>query len=342
MPPRLGLPSITPLLCACVGDASAVPAVFSAAADGTVRVATLNVWFDGKLIAGRLPRNALHGRAPLPKHNTIHKEVLQAAEEDHAREAEHIDPTFQPAGLGLSLHLSLYAKWTAADDVAGAVARLDEEVTAQLEPDVARGDGAIITALSAYHYSQKRMVVAATSTGVIAVHLFNGTLMRAFHYTQGHRLARTQVQDGAPVPPPLPPPTFDEPITAVARYGAQIAYAVRGDVHFLNLVRPSRAHAEQRKCEGVRGCGAWCRATAQGVCASPRVPHVTWVVPLLQPGSEIVAMQFDFMRSAYLWVSTASGDLLAYDTRAKMQTASTCKCTCRTRCQLAWWGSRVV
>lgn len=53
-------------------------------------------------------------------------------------------------------------------------------------------------------------------------------------------------------------------------------------------------------------------------------------------------MQFDFMRSAYLWVSTASGDLLAYDTRAKMQTASTCKCTCRTRYQLAWWGSRVV
>lgn len=267
VPPRLGPPSITPLLCACVGDASAVPAVFSAAADGTVRVATLNVWFDGKLIAGRLPRNALHGRAPLPKHNTIHKEVLQAAEEDHAREAEHIDPTFQPAGLGLSLHLSLYAKWTAADDVAGAVARLDEEVAAQLEPDVARGDGAIITALSAYHYSQKRMVVAATSTGVIAVHLFNGTLMRAFHYTQGHRLARTQVQEGAPVPPPLPPPTFDEPITAVARYGAQIAYAVRGDVHFLNLVRPSRAHAEQRKCEGVRGCGAWCRATAHGGAA---------------------------------------------------------------------------
>ena len=84
------------------------------------------------------------------------------------------------------------------------------------------------------------------------------------------------------------------------------------------------------------------RVVVRDACASPRVPHVTWVVPLLQPGSEIVAMQFDFMRSAYLWVSTASGDLLAYDTRAKMQTASTCKCTWRTRCQLAWWGSCVV
>lgn len=36
-------------------------------------------------------------------------------------------------------------------------------------------------------------------------------------------------------------------------------------------------------------------------------------------------MAFDFVRPSGLWVGTATGDLLLFDTRAKLQTASTCK-----------------
>lgn len=230
----------------------AVPALFSAAADGTARVATLNVWFDGKLIAGRLPANARHGHAPLPQHNTIHKEVLQAATADQAKEATHIDPNFKPEDLGMSLHLSLFATWSAAEDVAAAVAAFGDDVVAGLDPAAAAGEGAVITSLSAYHYSSRRMVVAATNSGVVAVHLFNGTRLKAFHYSNTHTLARLAADPEGLAPSKLPPPELDASVTAMARYGAQIAFAVKGDVRFLNLIKPARTHSDVQVCEGVR------------------------------------------------------------------------------------------
>lgn len=95
------------------------------------------------------------------------------------------------------------------------------------------------------------------------------------------------------MPPPLPPPSFDEPITALTRLGSQLAYAVRGNAHFLNLIKPSRAHVDQRVCEGT--------------------------------GEKVVSLAFDYARPAYLWMGTESGDLFMFDSRAKMQSASTCK-----------------
>ena len=246
-----------------------VPAVFSAASDGTVRVATLNVWFDGKLIAGRLPANAVHGHAPLPEHNTIHKEVLQAATADQAKEALHIDPNFKPDDLGMSLHLSLFATWTAAEDVVEAIAAFDDDTVATLDPAAAAGEGAIVTSLAAYHYSTRRMIVAATNVGVVSVHLFNGTRLKAFHYTNTHTLARRTPGAEGLAPPKLPPPELDAAVTAMARYGAQIAFAVKGNVRFMNLIKPARTHSDVQLCEGVSTC---CRMPA----AQLETPLCTW------------------------------------------------------------------
>ena len=92
-----------------------VPILFSAATDGSVHASTLNVWFDGKLISGRMPRGARFA-TPLPEDNTIHREVLKVKAEDDAQAASHVDPTFEPKIDGMSLHLSLYARFVELSD----------------------------------------------------------------------------------------------------------------------------------------------------------------------------------------------------------------------------------
>lgn len=277
-------------------DFSDIPTIVSAATDGTVRVATVNAWFDGKLIAGRLPSNAHHGHAPLPDTGSIHRDVLKARREDAGQEAQHVDPAYKPESAGMSLHMSLFAKWHVSEDITAAMERLDDDVLATVPDTAKQGLGAYVTCVQSYHFSRHRMVVVATNTGVLGVHLVNGTMVRSFHYTMSDRVL-PRAADGDGKGPPrasAPAPSFNEPITAITRHGAEVAFAVNQNVYFVNFMKPSRRHISTRMCDGA--------------------------------GSEIVSMTFDFISPSSLWVGTAAGDILLYSTRATSRQQQSARC----------------
>lgn len=91
----------------------AVPTVATSSTDGTTRIFTLSVYFDGRLIAGRAPRpnqERVHPLKPRDEDNTLGAAVAEAKADDLARDTEHIDSSFKPSTYGLSIQLSLLSE----------------------------------------------------------------------------------------------------------------------------------------------------------------------------------------------------------------------------------------